>query len=320
MSCWGANDRKLQRLKERTMNKTITSLETKGVTRRTVLGGALASAVTSMLPSKLLAEIASSAASDPGRKAYDFDADKANLYAFPGVLPGTTVIAAAWPVNRFGWSAQKESQVTIHTGTRRWKVELSGGAMDAALSEQNGSRIFAGSVSTQPGMKGVVLKAVVIEIPERGLYGSDPMDIWAERMLYTGQRRRVGSPFVAALVAEDAGFADSYHGISPSDDRAVLMEDTVKLIAAKGRKSGMAGDPDAYARRLASRLLPDVLHYDPRWPSGFTFAAQNGRHPEEVSDLVVDTILNGSPASGSPQAEIRLQEAFPFFSRHDSAA
>jgi hypothetical protein len=152
------------------------------------------------------------------------------------------------------------------------------------------------------------------------LAGSGGLDIWAERVLHTGQRQRVGSPFIAALVAEDAGLARSYHNISPSDDRAILMEDVVKAIAAKGRKSGMAGDPDAYARRVASRLLPDVLHYDPQWPSGFTFAAQNGRHPEEVSDLVVDTILSGSPAAGSLKANVRLQKPFPFFSRHDSAA
>ena len=192
--------------------------------------------------------------------------------------------------------------------------------MDAALSEQHGCRIFAGSVATQPGSDGVVLKAVIIEMPKELLAGSGTLDIWAERVLHTGQRQRVGSPFIAALVAEDAGLARSYHNISPSDDRAILMEDVVRAIAAKGRKSGMAGDPDAYARRVASRLLPDVLHYDPQWPSGFTFAAQNGRHPEEVSDLVVDTILSGSPAAGSPKADIRLQKPFPFFSRHDSAA
>jgi hypothetical protein len=301
------------------MKRTIMNLETKTVTRRTVLGGVLAGTLASMVPSKVFAEVVGFGADGDTR---GINSNRANLYAFPGVQPGTTVIAATWPVrlNRFDWGAQKESQVTIHAGSRKWDVDLPGGAMDAALSEQNGSRIFAGSVATQHGTDGVVLKAVVIEMPENVLYGSGPMDIWAERTLHTGQRQRVGSPFIAALLKEDAGLANSYHRLSPSDDRAVLMEDTVKVIAAKARKSGMPGDPDAYARRLASRLLPDVLRYDPQWPSGFTFAAQNGRHPEEVSDLVVDTILNGSPASGSPKADVRLQKAFPFFSRHKSVA
>ncbi|WP_353069153.1 hypothetical protein RBB75_00045 [Tunturibacter empetritectus] len=300
------------------MNRAITNLETK-TTRRTVLGGVLASAVASMVPSKVFAEVVDSGADG---SALGLNSKKANLYAFPGVHPETTVIAATWPIrlNRFDCSAQKESQVTIHAGARRWDVELPGGPVEAALLEQQGCRIFAGSVATQSGTDGVVLKAVIIEIPKKVLTGSGAMDIWAERVLHTGQRQRVGSPFIAALVAEQAGLARSYHNLSPSDDRAMLMEDIVKAIASKSRKSGMAGDPDAYARRVASRLLPDVLHYDPQWPSGFTFAAQNGRHPEEVSDLVVDTILNGSPALGSPKADVHLQEPFPFFSRRDSVA
>ena len=302
------------------MKRAIRNLETKTVTRRTVLGGALASAVASMVPSKLLAEIAGSSAFGENDNTQDLNSNKANLYAFPGLQPRTTVIAATWParLNRFDWSAQKESQVTIHAGSQKWNVTLPGGAMDAGLLELQGCRVFAGSVATRPGRDGVVLKAVVIEIPEKLLHSSGPMDIWAERMMHTGLRRRVGSPFVAALVAEDAGLANSYHSISPSDDRAILTEGIVKAIAAKARKSGMAGDPDAHGRRLALRLLPDVLHYDPQRPSGFTFAAQNGRHPEEASDLVVNTILSGSPASGSAKADLRLQEPFPFFSRHES--
>lgn len=301
------------------MKRASMNFETTTVTRRTMLGGVLASAVASMVPSKVLAEVVGVSADG---NEYAPKSNKANLYAFPGVQPETTVIAATWPLrlNRFDWSAQKESQVTIHSGARSWDVELPGGAADTAVLEQHGCRIFAGSVATQPGVDGVVLKAVIVEVPKKAVAGSGAMDIWAERVLHTGQRQRVGSPFIAALLVEDDGLARSYHNISPSHDRAMLMEDVVKAIAAKGRKSGMAGDPDAYARRVASRLLPDVLHYDPQWPSGFTFAAQNGRHPEEVSDLVVDTILSGSPAPGSPKADVRLQTPFPFFSRDDSAA
>jgi hypothetical protein len=304
------------------MKRAITNLRTKTVTRRTVLYGGLASAVASIVPSKVLAEIASSAALDPSGDAYDLNANKANLYAFPGVQPGTTVIAATWSVrlNRFKWGAERESQVTLHAGTQKWDVKLPGGAMDASFLEQHRCRVFAGSVVTQPGTDGVALKAVVIEIPDKMLPSPGQVDIWAERRMHSGLRRRVGSPFVSALITENAGLAKSYHSMSPSDDRALLTEDVVKAIAAKTRKSGMAGDHDAYARRLASRLLPDVLHYDPRWPSGFTFAAQNGRHPEEVLDLVVDTILSGSPASGSPRTGVRLQMPFPFFSRHQYVA
>jgi hypothetical protein len=304
------------------MKPAIKNLEAKTVTRRTVLGGALASAVVSMVPPDVLAEIAGSAAFGGNGDTQTLDPNSANLYAFPGVQPGTTVIAATWPVrlNRFDRGARKESQVTIHAGSQKWNVTLPGGAMDAGLLEQQGCRVFAGSVATQPGTDGVVLKAVVIEVPDKMLSSSGPIDIWAERVMHTGLRRRVGSPFLAALVAEDAALANSYHSISPSNDRAILTQDIVNAIAAKARNSGMAGDPEAHGRRLASRLLPDVLRYDPKMPSGFTFAAQNGRHPEEVSDLVVDTILSGSPALGAAKVDVRLQDRFPFFSPQEPVA
>jgi hypothetical protein len=302
------------------MNPAIKNLEAKAVTRRTVLGGVLASAVASIVPLKVLAEMAGSNAFGGGGAARPFNPNRADLYAFPGAQPGTTVIAATWPVrlNRFDTSAPNKSQVTIHAGSRKWNVTLPRGAMDAGWLEQHGCRVFAGSVTTQHGPDGVVLKAVVIEIPEKMLSGSGAMEIWAERVMQTGVRRRIGSPFVAALVAEDVGLAKSYHCITPSDDRAMLTQGVVNAIAAKARKSGMASDPDAHGRRLASRLLPDVLCYDPQMPSGFTFAAQNGRHPEELSDLVVETILTGSPASWPAKADVRLQKRFPFFSRQES--
>jgi hypothetical protein len=303
------------------MKPAIKNLEARTVTRRTVLGGALAGAVASMVPPKLLAEFA---VPNPFGGNGDNRAlsRRADLYAFPGVQPGTTVIAATWPVslNRFDRIAQKKSQVTIHAGSQKWNVTLPGGTMDSGLFEEHGCRVFAGKVATQPGTDGLFLKAVVIEIPERMLSSSGPMEIWVERVMHTGLRRRIGSPFVAALVEEDTSLANSYHTLSPSDDRAMLTPAIANAIAAKARKSGMASDPDAHRRRLASRLLPDVLRYDPQMPSGFTFAAQNGRHPEELSDLVVDTILSGSPASGAAKVDVRLQERFPFFSRQESVS
>lgn len=306
------------------MKQATVNLEIKAVTRRTLLGGtALAGAIACIAPPRVLAGIADSKSSggNPGY-AQALSPNSANLYAFPGLQPKTSIIAATWPVrfNLFDWSKQKASQVTIHAGSQRWNVTLPGNAMDARLFEQNGCRVFAGNVVTEPGNDGVVLKAVVVEIPQKVLLGAGSIDIWADRVMHTGLRQRIGSPFMTALVAEDADLSNSYHRLSPSDDRAMLTEDIVKAITAKARKGGMSSDPDAHGRRLASLLLPDVLHYDPQMPSGFTFAAQNGRHPEEVSDLVVDTILSGSPAATSAKPNVRLQKSFPFFSQHESVA
>ena len=98
------------------MKPAIMNVETTTVTRRTVLGGLLASTVASMVPSTVFAEVVDFAADG---RAHGPNSNKASLYAFPGVQPETTVIAATWPVhlNRFDSSAQKESQVTIHCGS-----------------------------------------------------------------------------------------------------------------------------------------------------------------------------------------------------------
>jgi hypothetical protein len=283
------------------------------MTRRTLLGcSAAVGALASFFPSKTFAEISGSAASaeksDGGRLSAS-----ANLYAFPGLQPGTTVIGASWPdcSNRSDSDFQSESQVTIHTGAQEWQVTLPGGT-DSGLFETNGVRVFAGSVAANSRKAAAVFKAVVIEIPETTL-SSTPTDIWAERVTKTGLRQRVGSPFVAALLAEDPSLAHLYHRISPSEDRKMLTGYVVNAIEAEARKSGATSNSYPRARRLASLLLPDVLHYNPQMPAGFTFAAQNGRHPEEISDLVVDTVLSGCAASHPARADFRLQELFPFF-------
>ena len=60
---------------------------------------------------------------------------------------------------------------------------------------------------------------------------------------------------------------------------------------ADNARAAEAPDPELHGRRLACILLPDVLRYDPKLPAGFTFAAQNGRHPEEASDIVVNAFF-----------------------------
>ncbi len=303
------------------MERAIKDLEAKRVTRRTVLESAVACAMASIVPAKAFAEIAGATASGGNGDARALNQNRANLYALPGVQPGTAVIAVTWvSFDLLDSSAQKRSQVTVHSGSKKWNAMLPGDSMGPDLLEQDGCRVFAGRVETGYGIHSAVIQAVVIQIPEKILRSLGTMDIWAERVMHTGERKRIGSPFVAALVVEDTALAAMYHRISPSDDRAMLTGEIVTAIAAKASASGLVGNPNAHGRRLASRLLPDVLHYDPQMPSGFTFAAQNGRHPDDLSEVVVNTILSGSPASGVARADVRLQERFPFFTRHGSVA
>ena len=273
------------------MQGTRENPESRIITRRTILGGSLACAVASVIPQTLLGELSR------------LQQDRANLYVFPGVQPGTTVIATIWPS-----PTGRNLHVRIHAGAQSWRVQSLDSRANGASWQQDGCRIFAGKVAKHFG-------AVVMEAPNRILNGGGPISVWAERFTPTGSRQRLGSPFVAAIVAEDGELARRYHSLSPADDQAELMESVAGVIASRAQRSGLSGDPGAYGKRLAARLLPDVVHYDSRLPSGFTFAAQNGRHPAEASALVVDTILNGSPAFTAEARVAQLQTGFPYFSQ-----
>jgi hypothetical protein len=272
------------------MQGTSQNPETRTITRRTILGGGLACAVASVIPQTLLGEMSG------------LQHGRANLYVFPGAQPGTTVIATTWP-NPTGQTLH----IRLHAGAQSWRVQIPDSAADGAGWQQDGCRIFAGNVAKHAGI-------VVMEARNEILNGGGPISVWAERITQTGLRQRLGSPFVAGIVAEDRELARRYHALSPADDRAELMESVAEVIASRARRNGLSGDPAAYGKRLAARLLPDVLHYDAQLPSGFTFANQNGRHPAEASALVVDTILNGSPAFTAESRVWRLQTAFPYFS------
>jgi hypothetical protein len=274
-----------------TMQGTSRNPDTRTITRRTILGGSIACAVASVIPQTLVGETSG------------LQQGRADLYVFPGAQLGTTVIATIWP-SPIG----RNLDVRIHVGAQSWRAQSLDNTANGASWHQDGCRIFAGDVAKQFG-------AVVMETPSKILNGGGPISVWAERFTQTGSRERLGSPFVAAIVAEDVELARRYHALSPTDDRAELTESVARLIASRARRSGLSGDSGAYGKRLTARLLPDVLHYDSRLPAGFTFAAQNGRHPAEASALVVDTMLNGCPAFTAEARVAQLQTSFPYFSQ-----
>jgi hypothetical protein len=152
--------------------------------------------------------------------------------------------------------------VRIHAGPRSWDINVSAGNVAA------------------------------IEVPHSTFAASVTRGIWAERSVQ-GQRQRIGSPFLAGVLATDQKLASLYDSISPVEDRAALTTRVATAISLKAKAAGSVCDPDAHGRRLASLLLPDVLRYDPELPVGFTFAAQNGRHPREASAIVAGAIICG---------------------------
>ena len=200
------------------------------------------------------------------------------------------------------------SEIRIHAGSRDWVF-----ATDR--SQSYGFPAFYGKVLNDRTGRTQVRDAVVIEVPNGMLAGMERTGIWAEQLNDSGDRRRIGSPFLASVMMNNETLARDYHSISPSQDREVLLEGVAEAVAAGVRNTPQIGDPLAYGRRLASRLLPDVLHYNPELPQGFSFAARNGRRPGEDAAAVVGTTLNGSPVAGATTTSWRVGKAFPYFSR-----
>jgi hypothetical protein len=284
------------------------------MTRRNVLGGATVCAFGCLLPGSLL-----SAMAKPGTKgiAASVPTDT-NLYAFRGPGPkDTTAIALTWRVPLLRTDPQHRliSQVRIHCGTQQWDVKPLERLVEAATWEEKGCRMFAGNVSSGRDFAGANFKAVVVEVSTQMLTHAGSGGIWAEWFTTDGERGRMGSPFLARILAANLALGRLYHRTSPKEDKGELMEQLAAAIAAKAREQGTLADPDAHGRRLAEVLLPDVLRYDPNRPFGFTFAGQNGRHPHEASASVVESILTGELLTVPANRFVPFHDEFPYFAR-----
>lgn len=277
----------------------------RSITRRTALSSS--SCLFGILLSERL--VTGSTTSD----LEEFERDPAaELYVFPGSCGEGTVVALTWPTkpSPFGLTNSGASYVKIHSGRITWKVDLSS-SCDVYSRYENSCRIYAGCVQVlNPSNRGKIA-AVVIEAPNH-LLGQTPFQVWAERVDCQGKRQRVGSPFLMDIIARNKRLATLYHASSPGQDRALFSQQIATQIARRARLAGHLSDPDSYGRHIASFLLPDVLHYDPKLPPGFTFAAQNGRHPVEDASAIADMILSGVPATSNLPRPMAIRQHFPY--------
>jgi hypothetical protein len=277
------------------------------ITRRSLLRGGTACALASVVPYKLFGETTFQNACRPTPSWRSAVPLQTELYVFRGSIQGRTAIAVTWPEH-----TKQDCTVRFHAGTRTWEFSVPARGVSQSRRDSDFT-VFIGNVAAPGKADDTVMKAVVVEVDAHGSGLNGSSIIWAERMM-RGSRQRIGTPFLSAIARDHGDLAHLYHASSPDQDATVLLQPLSAAIAERLRLTGSAANPDAHARRLASSLLPDVLHYDPRRPAGFTFAARNGRHPSESSDAVVHTILNGGKASESvPASPYPSVQAFPYF-------
>ena len=286
------------------------------VTRRTFLSSGLACAAAWIIPPWLLAEAVPSAGSVAPSSHQAAVKAESNLYVFPGPQPETTAIAVTWWASKSegGRDRISESQVRIHAGSKTWNFRVESQAAVSNVGFDDVTAVYVGEILIPEKVQDRVAKAVVMSAPNRATTHNGSTGFWAE-LLESGSRVRVGTPFLSSLVADCDQLAHLYHACSPAEDRRLLMRPLARAIAMRARARGQVADPEAHGRRLAATLLPDVLYYDPKLPSGYTFASRNGRHPAESLVELVNTVVEGRPFSNVSGTTCRLERQFPYFQR-----
>lgn len=226
------------------------------------------------------------------------------LFAFRAPNSANTVIGL---IITSGYGRFAATTARIHVGAKTWSADLAGPAR-ARLENDDRARIFAGR-----GMIGArFVEAVVLELDARELAPTETFEVWAEISRDEEPRRRLGNAIIAELVRCDRELAQIHRRISPIDDRAILTPLVTQIVAARARKVGIASDPDAYARRLADAILPDVIRFTPTSPLGFSYAGQNGRHPAERTSEIIRTLLGGSLVPVADERGTVLLDRFPY--------
>jgi hypothetical protein len=235
-----------------------------------------------------------------------------HLYAFraPGTQRVVVAVTAALGLpGRF--SARPPVETRFHIGEQMLTVPTAREMTSDGPRSHGGSRTFNGPVVMRIGAEPLVLHAALLELPLDTLKLNN---IWAEQVTSGDRRYRVASPFLATLIAESASLARAYNAGSPQTDSIALREPVASTIARMAERWNYPGDASAYGQRLARTILPDVLSYDPQLPQGFTFAARNGRHPDDADFAVAHSMLTGTPASGNMiRRTANLQPSFPYF-------
>src|SRR5689334_8565462 len=127
--------------------------------------------------------------------------------------------------------------------------------------------------------------SIAFEVPNSAL-GNKAVGLWARTLDGSG----------GTLVQADRGALPSQSVFLPGDDRDAYLaaepKDDDRFIATFAHSLEHAGGyTQSEARSVASTLLPDILHFDPRRPASYP---KNGRVlTDDVSDHFLTILTNG---------------------------
>ena len=232
---------------------------------------------------------------------------ESELFVFNAPKSKNLVLAVTFAANKDRFN------VCIHANNYSWTINRRKLTQASEISERQDGRIFVGEVLGLTLRAGKLHNAVVHETSTDFLAATKSLSVWAEIFAEDGSRFRVGSPFVAAIVAGDPALSKIYRTASPAQDRVMFTGAFAERLSEIAAAQRAVADPRAHGRRLADLLLPDVITYRPELPIGFNFASQNGRHPSDETAAVVSAVLTGAATLRPPATAFRLSEDFPYF-------
>ncbi|RAY11791.1 hypothetical protein DPM19_27805 [Actinomadura craniellae] len=192
----------------------------------------------------------------------------------------------------------------VKHGTR---VELPGWSPDAAKSD------FAGTT----------VHSIVLETSDRDPYLGSGQDIgvWVATKLATDaggwrQVNREGHPMIWPIFRpDDSDYAAQANTVHPAEELDGENDHIARLVARAVTAHGTAGDPVAYGRAVARRLLPDLLPYRTGAPGDFGFARHNGRTlADNAPEVMFSLVLNSAMRTGltAEQFSDTRDDHFPY--------
>ena len=172
---------------------------------------------------------------------------------------------------------------------------------------------------------GHTVYSIVLEVPDEDLRTSEAhnrhIGVWAVSTLATdagGWRsiNRIGLPMIPPLFTqfnEDLG--NRLNAGHPIDDFATYGEAVIKAVTGAVRANGTAQDPEAYARKIAHRLFPNMLPYQVGTPAIFGFVEWNGRSLTDNAPDVMFSIAANTPIRlgiGKESVTSKPTKTFPY--------
>ena len=245
--------------------------------------------------------------------AAPIDRPQSDLFAFTAPTERELVFALALSPRPFGQTERDPLTVRLHAGASTWMVGPFA-LQDAQDVLSDGTCLFSGQVwRTASNSARALAHLIAVATPAEHV-PPGTLEVWAEIVATGGTRWRIGNPVVSQLLADDAHLAQLHAAFDPVIDVQVLSDAIARRLATSPR-GGFGINSQVYAKRLAALIQPDTLQFDPARPSGFTFAAMNGRRAEDAIDPVIQTMLAGTPRPCGSARYYQATSQFPYFAK-----